>query len=169
MVRRAAEREYGVVRDRKLRTAALLVVTLGIIVTTAPAARAGRDGERDVTLLLQALNDERAASGLRPLQLDRQLCAIAYEHAIDMARRNYFSHATPEGVSPFERMAARHYRFGYAGENLALDESARTIARDFWNSLEHRSNMLGPHYARVGIASVDDPPEGVIVVEDFSD
>jgi uncharacterized protein YkwD len=157
------------VRDRSLRTAALIVVTLGIISATAPAARAGRDDMRDVTVLLQTMNDERAGRGLRPLQLDRQLCAIAYEHAIDMARRNYFSHTTPEGLSPFERMAARHYRFGYAGENLALDESARSIARDFWNSLEHRSNMLGPHYARVGIASVDDPPEGLIVVEDFSD
>ena len=157
------------VRDRSLRTAALLGVMIGIISTTISAARAGRDDARDVTLLLQAMNDERAARGLRPLQLDRQLCAIAYDHAIDMARRNYFSHTTPEGLSPFERMAARHVRFGYAGENLALDESARSIARDFWNSLEHRSNMLGPHYARVGIASVDDPPEGLIVVEDFSD
>ena len=79
------------VRDRSLRTAALIVVTLGIISATAPAARAGRDDMRDVTVLLQTMNDERAGRGLRPLQLDRQLCAIAYEHAIDMARRNYCS------------------------------------------------------------------------------
>jgi uncharacterized protein YkwD len=156
------------VSGRSFRSAALFLIALGLFSATT-AARAARDDARDVTLLLRAMNAERSASGLRPLQLDRQLCAIAYEHAADMARRNYFSHTSPEGLSPFERMAASHYRFGYAGENLALDESARSIARDFWNSLEHRSNMLGAHYARVGIASVDDPPEGVVVVEDFSD
>jgi uncharacterized protein YkwD len=152
----------------RLGSATLLVATVGLL-AAAPAAPTARRDSRAVTLLLQAMNAQRTASGLRPLRLDQRLCDIAYEHAADMARRSYIGHTTPEGLTPFDRMRARHYRFGYAGENLALDQSVRLVFTDFWNSSEHRSNMLGQHYARVGIASVDDPPQGVIVVEDFSD
>ena len=85
-----------------------------------------------------------------------------------MARRRYYAHVTPEGVDPFARMAASHIRFGYAGENLAVDENAENVFNDFWNSREHRSNMLGEHYVRVGIGSVE-AAVGTIVVEDFAD
>jgi len=122
----------------------------------------------DVTILLSSMNAARRSSHLRPLRLDRRLCRIAYDHALDMKRRNYYEHTTPEGLSPFARMAASNYPFGYAGENLAVDQDARVIFRDFWTSREHRSNMLGPHYARVGIASIE-AAVGTIVVEDFSD
>jgi len=114
------------------------------------------------------MNAVRLSSHLAPLRLDTRLCRIAYEHALDMQRRNYYSHVTPEGLSPFARMARSHFRFGYAGENLAVDQSARVIFHDFWTSNEHRSNMLGAHYVRVGIASIV-ASVGTIVVEDFSD
>jgi uncharacterized protein YkwD len=108
------------------------------------------------------------SENLPPLQLDSSLSNVAYEHALDMERRNYFEHVTPEGVTPFARMRAEHIHFAYAGENLAVDDSAQTIYDDFWKSHEHRDNMLGQHYLKVGIASIE-APVGTIVVEDFSD
>ena len=118
--------------------------------------------------MLRALNAARVANGLRRLALDPRLCTIARSHAFDMVERGYFGHVSPDGVSPFDRMVRAHYRFGYAGENLALDRSARAAALALWQSSEHRNNILEPHYAKVGIAAVAST-DGEIFVEDFSD
>ena len=133
----------------------------------APQA-ASRGGDPDVATLLARLNEVRRARGLATLVLDARLCAVALRHDIDMARRRYFSHVSPEGTTPFQRMARANLRFGYAAENIALDRDAESIHRDLLASADHRDNMLGPHYARVGIAAVRDAGD-VIVVEDFSD
>jgi uncharacterized protein YkwD len=132
------------------------------------AAHAVADRATDVNLMLAALNARRNATGLAPLQLDPSLCDVAYEHAADMAVRKYFDHNTPEGVTPFQRMDRAHVRYGYAGENMALDQSTRAAELALWQSPEHRDNILQPHYAKVGIAAVSST-DGLIFVEDFSD
>ena len=118
--------------------------------------------------MLRSLNAARAARGLRLLALDARLCRIARSHAVDMIARRYFGHTSPEGESPFDRMKQANYRFAFAGENLALDRSPDAAQNALWNSIEHRDNMLEPHYARVGIA-VEPSADGEIFVEDFSD
>jgi uncharacterized protein YkwD len=126
------------------------------------------DRDADVRMMLAALNARRAASGLAPLRLEPRLCEIAYQHAADMVVRSYFDHYTPEGVSPFGRMDQAHYPYGYAGENLALDQSAPAAELALWHSPEHRKNILTSQYAKVGIAAVRSR-DGEIIVEDFSD
>lgn len=122
----------------------------------------------DTNAMLAALNGRRTSKGLAALQLDPNLSAIAYEHASDMVTRSYFDHNTPEGLSPYARMDQAHYQYGYAGENIALDSSSAAAEEALWQSSEHRDNILGSHYAKVGI-SVVAGTEGDIVVEDFSD
>jgi uncharacterized protein YkwD len=85
-----------------------------------------------------------------------------------MAQRAYFGHTTPEGLTPFERMDQANYRYTYAGENLALDESESAASVALWRSTEHRQNILQPHFGRVGVAAVA-VADGEIFVEDFSD
>lgn len=128
----------------------------------------GSRGNGSVSQLLGTINAERRARHVRMLRLDRALCRIAREHALDMVQHRYFDHYSLDGRSPFDRMRAHNYRFGYAGENLALDVDTRSASEALWLSEEHRLNLLGPHYVHVGIAAV--PIDGeVIVVEDFSD
>lgn len=134
----------------------------------APVASVVHERAADAEAMLRDVNARRKARGLAPLRLDAQLCAIARAHALDMAARAYLGHDTPEGESPFERLDAAHYRYGYAGENLALDRNVDAAARALWYSPEHRENILEPHYVRVGIAAVSSP-DGEIFVEDFSD
>lgn len=135
---------------------------------TTMLASLGSRVTNDVETMLAALNSLRAAKGLGALALDPRLCAIANSHGVDMATRGYFDHDSPEGVSPFGRLARAHYRFGYAGENIALDSDAASAHRAFLHSPEHRENMLESHYARVGIAAI--PSErGEYFVVDFSD
>ena len=118
--------------------------------------------------LAAGANAERAARGLSPLLVDDRLCAIARAHAFDMATRRYFNHVNPEGESPFDRMARAHYGFGFAGENIALDDDAAKADRELWRSIEHRKNTLETHYVRIGVAAVQ-TPDGEVFVEEFSD
>ena len=122
----------------------------------------------DAAAMLMTINAERASRGLAPLAFDDRLCAIARSHAEDMVQRRYFGHSTPEGVSPFDRMNRAHYRFSYAGENIALDQNVAAAGNALWQSSEHRSNILEPHFERVGIAAVNST-DGEIFVVDFSD
>ena len=122
----------------------------------------------DARALFDDLNAARRARGLGLLDLAPRLCAIARAHADDMVSRRYFGHDTPEGVTPFARMDRAGWRYGYAGENLALDVDEQAANRTLYRSNGHRDNMLEPHYAHVGIAAVE-TDGGEIFVEDFSD
>jgi uncharacterized protein YkwD len=124
--------------------------------------------DAEVRVMLAALNAERSSRGLAPLTLDPKLSAIAANFATDMTARHYFSHSSPEGETPFTRMDRAHYRYGYAGENIALDQTPASAADALWHSPMHRENILEPHYAKVGIG-VQTSNDGIIFVEDFSD
>ena len=141
-----------------------LVLTIGI-----PAGAVTTAAEPDgVAVLVREINAARRRAHVRLLRVDERLCAIALSHARDMLSRNFVGHTNPDGLDPFDRMTRAHYPFGYAGENLGIDENLESIARDFFSSPEHRRNILEPHYSRVGIGTVDSR-DGTIVVEDFSD
>ena len=70
--------------------------------------------------MLELINKERGAHGLRPLAPDPELTVVARKHSGDMFARGYFAHDTPEGRSPFDRMHDGGVSFLTAGENLAL-------------------------------------------------
>ncbi len=122
----------------------------------------------DAQALFHDLNSTRANSGLAPLAFDERLSAVARAHALDMVRHGYFGHVSLDGESPFDRMKRAGYPFGYAGENLAFDADERSANRALFNSIEHRDNMLEPHYVYVGIAAVN-TDQGEFFVEDFAD
>jgi uncharacterized protein YkwD len=158
----------GFVIGFSLLTMLRLTGSIGLTGAPGPAAVAYHERTADAQALLQDVNAHRLGLGLAPLRLDPQLCAIARAHALDMASRSYFGHTSPDGESPFDRMNRAHFGYGYAGENLALDESVNAAAAALWHSPEHRENILEPHYAKLGVAAVL-APQGEIFVEDFSD
>jgi uncharacterized protein YkwD len=55
------------------------------------------------------INIERKKHGLEPLVYDKVLALAARQHSKDMVERDYFSHATPEGLEPMDR----GHSFGY--------------------------------------------------------
>jgi len=141
-----------------------------LVSTWMPADAGGRRGtQRSVAVLLGGINAARRAYHVRLLRLDQRLCRVAVAHAVDMVEHNYFNHVSLDGHSPFDRMQAYHVRFGYAGENLALDSNAVAASIALWNSDEHRRNELEPHFKHVGIAAVPRGDGEYVIVEDFSD
>jgi uncharacterized protein YkwD len=86
-----------------------------------------------------------------------------------MLQRGYFSHITPEGFSPFDRLKAGKVAFGSAGENLALAPTLALAHQGLMNSPPHRANILNPAYRTVGIGVLDAGPYGVMVTQNFTD
>ncbi|MBW3623496.1 MAG: CAP domain-containing protein [Armatimonadetes bacterium] len=118
--------------------------------------------------ILDLVNSERARRGLRPLSMDGSLCRVGRDHSRDMARRNYFSHYTPEGDSVSDRVMSRGIGFQMLGENIALDYSARNAHINLMRSRGHRENILRRDYRRVGIGVAVSPRGEILVTQVFS-
>ena len=117
--------------------------------------------------MLELVNQERVAAGLRPLAPDPELTEVARQHSTDMFARGYFAHDTPEGLSPFDRMRAANVRFLTAGENLALAPTLSLAHTGLMNSPGHRENILRPQFGRVGIGIMDGGLRGLMISQEF--
>ena len=111
------------------------------------------------------INAERTREGGSPLAWDEALASVARAHSDDMTGRRYFSHDTPEGLDPTDRLhraglnCRKGYRYGIA-ENIAietalgnLDRTAAEAVRGWMNSPGHRSNLLSRQYDRTGVGA----------------
>jgi uncharacterized protein YkwD/uncharacterized membrane protein required for colicin V production len=117
--------------------------------------------------MLELVNQERAAAGLAPLTPDPELTTVARQHSADMFARSYFSHHTPEGGTPFDRLRNAGVRFLTAGENLALAPTLQLAHTGLMQSPGHRANILRPAFGRLGIGILDGGRHGLMVTQNF--
>ena len=117
--------------------------------------------------MLELVNRERAAAGLRAVAPDPEIAEVARRHSVDMFARGYFSHVTPEGRSPFDRMNEGGITYRTAGENLALAPTLTIAHTGLMNSPGHRANILRPEFGRLGIGIVDGGARGLMVTQNF--
>jgi uncharacterized protein YkwD len=119
----------------------------------APAPSALQTG------VVDCANRERAKAGLPALAVDAALTRAAQAHAADMASRNYFDHYTPEGLSPWDRIAAAlqgERPFQTMGENIAEGfATAEDTCVGWMNSAGHRANILNPDFTQIGAGWAD--------------
>jgi uncharacterized protein YkwD len=123
-------------------------------VVAAPAGQVQLSGME--SFVLKAINDQRAAAGLQPVQLNGAVTELSRARSGDMAGRNYFSHTTPEGGQFLQMLVDRGVGYKYAGEVLARnnlpDAEAAQVAMDsYLNSPPHRAIILDGRYNTVGI------------------
>lgn len=100
------------------------------------------------------INQQRASAGCGALRYDARLATAARKHSADMARRGYFDHNTPDGVTPWDRAKAEGYADPSA-ENIAAGQQSAADAVQAWmNSPGHRANILNcdSHATGVGFA-----------------
>ena len=151
----------------------LLVVAAGVLLNAYWPQRAAVLGAQDQLSSVQLLRDtnkERQTADLPALKLDNRLTAAAQAKANDMVARNYWSHDTPSGQTPWSFINATGYSYASAGENLAYGlNSSSQVLSGWMHSPEHRANVLGSSYSDVGFASVSSAnyrgngPETVVV------
>jgi uncharacterized protein YkwD len=117
--------------------------------------------------MLELINQERVAAGLKPLVADPELTEVARKHSTDMFARGYFAHVTPEGRSPFDRINEAGITYRTAGENLALAPTLTMAHTGLMNSPGHRANILRPEFGRVGIGNMDGGRRGLMITQNF--
>jgi uncharacterized protein YkwD len=117
--------------------------------------------------MLHMLNEERKKRHIDTLTADTLLRAVARSHSRDMFARSYFSHMSPGGLSPFDRMHRAGILFLTAGENIALAQTLLIAHDGLMNSPGHRANILNPAFHRVGIGILDGGIFGLMITQDF--
>ncbi len=112
-------------------------------------------------LLLQLVNDVRskgcncgatAMPPVQPLSWNILLELAAAKHSKDMAERKYFSHTSPDGTTPQQRIKAAGYSYSWSGENIASGFSKEADVINGWLKSEgHCKNIMNGNYRDMGV------------------
>ncbi|MEM4260832.1 MAG: CAP domain-containing protein [Candidatus Woesearchaeota archaeon] len=107
------------------------------------------------TNIFNLTNSQRSKYGMVNLSWNYKLANAARTKAQDMINKDYFSHNTPSGATPWTFILNAGYNYIYAGENLAMNYSvAEDIMNAWMNSGGHRANILGENYKELGVGVV---------------
>ena len=120
--------------------------------------------------LTNLINQSRQEAGIQPLIENKKLDLAAKLKAEDMVQKGYFSHQSPEGITPWYWFKVIGYNYKYAGENLAIGFFDSQALYSAWlNSASHRDNLLNPKYKEVGTAVLSGfgPNNAIVVVQLF--
>jgi uncharacterized protein YkwD len=117
--------------------------------------------------MLEMVNAERRAAGLKPVKPDAELTQVARDHSRDMLARGYFSHYSPEGKDLTDRLRQAKVSYLSAGENLALAPTLYTAHNGLMHSPGHRANILRGQFGHLGVGILDSGAHGLMVTQAF--
>ncbi|GHJ50058.1 hypothetical protein Cs7R123_74000 [Catellatospora sp. TT07R-123] len=120
-----------------------------------PTPRAPQTLEEQILALVNA---ERKKAGCGAVHADSRLAKAARLHSEDMAKRAYFSHDTPEGVSPWDRAKAQGYTTPSAENIAAGNATAKATMQQWMNSKGHRENILNCSSKAMGVGRATGGP-----------
>lgn len=136
-----------------------------------------------------AINRERTARDLDPVEYESGLAGVARNHSSDMIARDYYAHESPEGDTPIDRVQQSSVSCSSVGENIAAswwqrafestdgertqhttpEELADGLVEQWLNSPDHRENMLNPDWERTGVGVAVTQDGEVLVTQNFCD
>ncbi len=117
-------------------------------------------------------NIERVKHGLPAFVWDSDLMRMARQHSENMARSNFFSHVTPQGVRLRDRArSVGIVRYTVLGENIAYnlgydDHGAFAVER-WMISPGHRANILSPEFKAMAVGTFVGPDGAVFLTQTF--
>lgn len=122
-------------------------------------------------VLTNLTNQARLENGVLPLTENQLLKQAAQMKANDMAKKGYFAHTSPEGITPWYWLVKAKYKYSYAGENLAVNFfESEEVAKAWMASPTHRANIVRKEFTEIGIATASGVYQGhdaVFVVQFF--
>jgi uncharacterized protein YkwD len=144
----------------------LLKYTILICLLLGLAACASDEPSPDINVaMLNRLNSIRAAgctcgttsyTPAQKLTLEGKLSDAAFAHAQDMYQQNYFSHVSPQGISPEERVTAAGYPGSFLAENIASGCTTVNEAVNAWLQSPSHCEAIMTHEAdEMGVAQVN--------------
>ncbi len=129
---------------------AFIILHIVIVLVLPPPTRAS-----DLTTqnILAAINSERVARNLWPLNENNLLDEAAQYKTDDMQTRHYFAHVDPDGHYIWDKIVALGYTpYEQLGENLAINFYDTQSLDDAWmQSPEHRANILNAGFKDGGM------------------
>lgn len=152
-------------------------MALALTPAGAPAADPCTDGDAQATRdnlpeiaasVVCLVNRERAAHGRGSLRSSIKLKRAARAHSVDMVRRRYFSHVSPDGTD----LVVRARRTGYVSrraawslaENLGWGSghlgTAAEMVKAWMDSPGHRENIMRPEMEHIGVGLSFGTPHG---------
>ena len=108
--------------------------------------------------MMNLINHERIAAGLKPVKYDYSLEKAANIRAEEMKNNNYFEHERPDGRKWYTVLDESGIKYRHAGENLARGFTSIDKAHTaLMNSESHRKNILMSDYkyVAIGLAKTD--------------
>ncbi len=122
-------------------------------------------------VVVDLTNSERKELQAVPLKRNALLDEAARLKAEHMAKNSYFSHYSPDGVSPWHWFDEVSYTYAHAGENLAIHFKDSGAVVDAWmKSPSHRANIVNGNYTEIGVGTAKGKFDGydtVYVVQMF--
>ncbi|BCJ73395.1 hypothetical protein CS0771_29390 [Catellatospora sp. IY07-71] len=101
--------------------------------------------------MLALVNDARRKAGCKALRAEPKLDKAARGHSADMAKRDYFSHETPEGVTPWDRARSAGYDTPSAENIAAGNATAKATFQQWMDSKGHKANILNCSSKSMGV------------------
>lgn len=108
-----------------------------------------------VRLVFELQNKTRDSYDLPALAWDPRAAAAAQRHIEECAGRGKLTHTGKNGSNVGERLRDAGLYWTSAGENIAAGQpTAEAVIRAWFNSPDHRSNMLNENYTVCGVGTV---------------
>lgn len=120
----------------------------------------------DVELKMVAMvNQERMEAGLAKLAVDLTLVKLAEEKGRDMVRFDYFGHHSERLGTIYDQLDQARISYQLAAENLIGAPNYRRAETVVFASSAQRSNILNPHFQKIGIGIIKGGPYGEMIVQ----
>jgi hypothetical protein len=106
--------------------------------------------EREV---VELVNKERKAAGLKPYIVNYSLQEAAWRHTEHMAKNKVMCHQGCGDGDPAQRIKATGYKAATWGENVASGQrTAAEVMDDWMHSSGHRANIMKKDFTDIGVA-----------------
>lgn len=152
---------------------------ISVIVSTGSASIAGPNVEvrrlvAEVLRLTNAARAHRRTCGTtsypaaKALSWNATLATVAARHSAEMAAKNYFSHTSARGLSPFTRIKRAHYSYRAAGENIAAGYRTPAAVVKAWLASPGHCRIMMSAYTQLGVGFATGGDYGTYWTADFT-
>ncbi len=101
--------------------------------------------------LLKDINRIRITNGLKKVEELYSLSKVAFSHSKDMAEKNFFSHISSKGLSPYQRVKNSSINFRKISENISQAPELCLAHNEILESPGHLKNLLDNKINKIGI------------------
>ncbi len=161
------------IKKEKLRTFPFLLFMIPLLIFASPQTpkKIAIFPETDAIEkeLWNFINKERGHHNLPLLEFSSALSEMARQHSLDMANQGKLTHLSSNGKTLINRLENAGLFFVDAGENVAVSQTfvAEFIHDSFFESIEHRENILNPDFTQIGIGIIHLENKEYYVTQDF--